>query len=286
MKRSIFTLISILFLSYHPSISQGPISRLSAYIGGGTGYYLGDLQPLAVPTIKTFGLSGQLGVSYQFYRRFGVSLHYQFNHLRGDDALSTDIKRRNRFLSFHSDVHEISLRLTFDLLRSDKFKTIPYLIAGFGYFHFNPLAADGTALQPLGTEGQYVGTNDYPLPYTLWAPSIPVGLGFRWRISCRFSVKAEITYHKTFTDYLDDVSSKEYPDKADILSMPTGSPTTTLAYSDRRVDPANAFLSRGNPSRMDSFLDMNIGLVIHFGKCGSRGGIYEDCKALYKNMAH
>jgi hypothetical protein len=282
MSRIISILTLTFLLSLQSVFGQSALSRMSAYVGGGTGYYLGDLQPLAVPTLKTFGLSAQAGISYQVYRRFGVSLHYQFNHLRGDDALSKDIPRRNRFLSFHSDVHEISLRLTFDLLRSDKFKTIPYLIAGFGYFHFNPLAADGTALQPLGTEGQLFGSNDYPQPYTLWAPSIPFGLGFRYRISCRFSIKAEVVYHKTFTDYLDDVSSKTYPDRADILATPNGA--TVWQYTDRRQDPANAFASRGNPERMDSFVDINLGLVIHFGKCGSKGGIYEDCKALYKNL--
>jgi len=279
------TFLLLIFISMFFTLSvsgQGSISRLSVYAGGGAAYYMGDLQPLAFPTIKGLGLSGQAGLGYQLYRRFGVSLHYQFNHLRGDDALSNDIKRRNRFLSFHSDVHEVSLRLTYDLLRSDKFKSIPYLIAGFGYFHFNPLASDNTALQPLGTEGQYVGSNAYPQPYSLWTPSIPFGLGFRYRISCRFSIKAEVVYHKTFTDYLDDVSSKSYPNKADILASPNGA--TVWQYTDRRQEPENAFFSRGNSDQKDSFLDINLGLIIHFGKCGNKGGIYEDCKALYKNL--
>ncbi|NDC41332.1 MAG: hypothetical protein EBZ77_07260 [Chitinophagia bacterium] len=263
-----FLLLIFIFMFFTLSVSgQGSISRLSVYAGGGAAYYMGDLQPLAFPTIKGLGLSGQAGLGYQLYRRFGVSLHYQFNHLRGDDALSNDIKRRNRFLSFHSDVHEVSLRLTYDLLRSDKFKSIPYLIAGFGYFHFNPLASDNTALQPLGTEGQYVGSNAYPQPYSLWTPSIPFGLGFRYRISCRFSIKAEVVYHKTFTDYLDDVSTT-YVGADKFSSKPKNA--TARALQDRSVELnaseplGRAGKQRGNTSSFDQYLIANVSLSFHF----------------------
>jgi hypothetical protein len=278
MKKICFCLILVSNLMVSKVNSQ---SRFAAYVGGGMCWYYGDLQPSFIPFVKTIGLGGQAGVSYQFYRKFGIALNYQYDLLKGSDGYAAEIPRRNRNLGFYSHNHEISLRLTYDILRTDRFKVVPYIYAGFGYFRFNPRAFDGIALAPLGTEGQNIGRNSYPQPYSNWAPSIPFGLGVKYRISCRFSLKAEITYHKTFTDYIDDVSSA-YPDMA---SLRATSGDLAVKYSDRRTDPANAFRSRGNPKQNDAFMDVTLGLIIHFGRCnGNKGGIYEDCKALYKNL--
>lgn len=267
------------------STSSKAQSRFSAYLGGGMCLYLGDLQSSGFPNLKTLGLSGQAGFTYQFYGHFSASLNYQYAMLKGNDGYSTELARRYRNLGFYSHVHEISLRLNYDILRMDKFKVIPYIFVGIGTFRFNPRAFDGTELQPLGTEGQYIGDNKYPQPYSNWAFSLPLGLGVKYRISCRFSIKGEVTYHKTFTDYIDDVSSS-YPTSANPAAFdaaPNGA--QALYYSDRRIDPSQAFISRGNPKRDDNFADITLGLIIHFGKCSSgKGGIYEDCKALYKNM--
>ena len=61
------------------------------------------------------------------------------------------------------------------------------------------------ALQPLGTEGQYVAGGGYAKPYALWQAVVPVGGGIKYRFHCNWGVKLEAVYHVIFTDYLDDV---------------------------------------------------------------------------------
>jgi len=280
MKNLIFLLLFCLALLTESAKSQSPFS---VYVGGGACWYYGDLQPSSFPNLKTIGLSGQGGLRYQFYRKFAVALNYQYDLLKGADGYSTEIPRKNRNLGFYNHTHEISLRLSYDFLRSDRFKIVPYVFAGFGYFRSKPKAFDGTELQPLGTEGQYIGDNLYPQPYAIWHPSIPLGIGVRYRISCRFSLKLEFTYHKTFNDFIDDASSN-YPSLAALSATPNGA--TAVTYSDRRLAlPPDVYGSRGNSDRVDNFADINIGLIIHFTRCkGRSGGIYEDCKALYKNL--
>jgi hypothetical protein len=55
-------------------------------------------------------------------------------------------------------------------------------------------------LQPLHTEGKANA-------YNLMQISIPFGFGFKYRITNKISVAAEFGISKTFTDYLDDVST-------------------------------------------------------------------------------
>jgi hypothetical protein len=50
---------------------------------------------------------------------------------------------------------------------------------------------------------------EYPekKPYSLTQMNIPVGGGIRLRLGTRYSVSTELLYRKTFTDYIDDVST-------------------------------------------------------------------------------
>jgi hypothetical protein len=62
-------------------------------------------------------------------------------------------------------------------------------------------------LQPLGTEGQ--GTTEYPdrEPYALTQVSLPFGMGIKWNFTQTLSLSLEWGMRKTFTDYIDDVST-------------------------------------------------------------------------------
>lgn len=274
--------ISLLIVS---NVNAQFIKRLTIHAGGGLGWYLGDLQPSVIPFKQTIGLSGQAAVGYQFLGRFGAVLNYQYNLLRGNDGYAQDTARRNRNLGFFSHTHEASLRITYDILRQDKWRSIPYLFVGVGMFMHNPKAFDGTALHPLGTEGQYIGSSDYPKPYKLNNVSVPFGIGYKHRIACNISLKAEFTYHKTFTDYIDDVSSKTYPNEVTLAATPNGQ--QAVRYSDRRLttEQGKVFGSRGNSDAVDNYLDFTFGVIFHFGKCRKgRGGVLENCKQLYKNV--
>jgi hypothetical protein len=92
----------------------------------------------------------------------------------------------------------------------------PYGLIGLGFFHFNPQGTYRDAntgvtswvdLRPLHTEGE--GFAEYPgrKEYALTQINIPMGVGLKYYISENVNVSFEIVYRKTFTDYIDDVST-------------------------------------------------------------------------------
>ena len=169
------------------TFSQG---RFSIYAGIGGMYYLGDLKENALPDFRTVKLAINAGVQYNISPHFVAQINYLHGSLEGDDAYNSEQGKRNRNLRFKTKIDEISLRFNFNILRERQKRIVPYLIAGFGVFHFNP-TADGVALQPLGTEGQFIPGGGYPSPYSLWQMDVPLGIGIRYRFGCHFGTKLE-----------------------------------------------------------------------------------------------
>ncbi len=134
------------------------------------------------------------------------------------------IEHQKRNLHFRSKITEVSLigewnLMGFNMRRKNRDDFTPYIFAGIGVFRFNPQAEfDGEwhDLQPLSTEGQ--GLPDYfdRDPYSLTQFTIPMGVGIKYQISNRVTVAFEIAHRKTFTDYLDDVSTT-HVDKEELL---------------------------------------------------------------------
>jgi hypothetical protein len=59
----------------------------------------------------------------------------------------------------------------------------------------------------LGTEGQETTKFNDKRRYSLTQLSVPVGLGAKWQLDDYWAFGFEFGVRKTFTDYLDDVSS-------------------------------------------------------------------------------
>ena len=225
-------------------------------------FYSGDLQEHLWPHPFTMSWTANAGLHWQINRRWGLQLNYTVGEIIGNDQFSKANNRINRDLRFKSLIHEIGLRGTYDILRNDKWKFLPYITAGVSAVNFEP-KRDGVALRPLATEG---------VNYSNWHVSFPTGLGLKYQINCRWALKGEILYHWTLTDYLDDVSG-EYPEVG----------------VDFYTDPSNTHLAgtmRGNPKRKDGFFDVNAGVIFFFTGCGSakKGGLIEDCDELYKDV--
>lgn len=242
-------------------------------MGVGGMYYQGDLKETAIPDFRTVKLCYGGGIHYQPGDFIGFDLNYLRGKLEGDDKYALSASKRNRNLRFLTKIDDISLRVTVNFLSEYPNSFVPYAIAGVGVFHFNPMR-DGVALQPVGTEGQ--GIPGYPAPYSLWQVNFPLGLGVKYMFGCRFGVKLEAVYHKLLTDYLDDVSDK-YPDPS-VLSA-------QAAYlSDPNIVPDNR-VNRGNPAFKDSWIDLNLSLIIYLGRCGlDNDRMLEDCEDLYKDL--
>jgi len=156
----------------------------------------------------------------------GFRLAAQYTFVTGKDYIinTTGIHeswRKQRNLDFRSDMWEayaaVELFPTMMFRKYDDYepRLKPYGFVGIGLFHFNPEGSikypDGSRswheLHPLRTEGQ--GMTQYPdkKPYNLTQINIPMGFGIKYQLSERVNIGTELLYRKTFTDYIDDVST-------------------------------------------------------------------------------
>ena len=166
-----------------------------------------------------------MGVFFRqtFNKKLAARVNLYYAQVFGDDALTNVTMdnpsapgwaRKYRNLSFKSHILEASFVVEYNLFRYTPGSTFerftPYILAGFGGFHFDPKAnfdGEWVRLQPLGTEGQ--GLPQYPAKekYSNFALCFPFGMGFKYNVSKNYSFGFEIAHRMTTTDYIDDVST-------------------------------------------------------------------------------
>ncbi len=199
----------------------------------GASNYKGELSP---HLFNTDFLHFAAGGFYRHNWNRHWSYHFELNYGRisGDDALATTGFERNRNLSFYTDILELSPLIEFNFFPyetgNSEFPFTPYLFTGLSVFHFNPKAElNGVAvdLQPLGTEGQ--GLNGTSL-YNRITFALPFGGGIKINLG-NFGLGVEVGARRTYTDYLDDVSTT-YPDP---LKLMAARGPVAVALSDRSI---------------------------------------------------
>lgn len=229
---------------------------------GGASYYLGDLNP-GMHFQNTQIAYGVLA-RYNIDTRWAVRLSGYRGKVRGTAAQSNFLPDRG--LAFTSNITDISAVAEFNFLDyfigSRRSYISPYIFAGFSVFFFKPTSG-GVALQPLGTEGQNIGYEGRK-PYSLVGFSVPFGLGVKISLARRLGLTVFWEMHKTFTDYLDDVSKTYY------LSGPAINPDDPEQYlSDPAMDHQPG-MQRGNSRNWDWYSFSGITLTYRFSLVGSR----------------
>lgn len=218
--------------------------RKELIVGVGASGFLGDLggrntigtrlSPVDYEFSKTRA-AAQVGFRYKFTKNINLNSGFNFLSVSGDDKLTSETYRQNRNLNFKSNIYELSTRLEFgissfkrsgvyslkkSLGRTAKRYTTELIgFVGVGVFYFNPKGMDASGkyvkLYNLHTEGQ--GLPGGPKQYKRVSVSIPIGLAVHVIVDKYWSVGAELSYRKTFTDYIDDVGGNYY-DKAALES--------------------------------------------------------------------
>ena len=216
-----------------------------------------------------------------------LRLEYAFGKITASDNVlsSVDVKdiarmRYNRNTEFRSNISEFSLTteihplfifINYEERESDPPRYSPYLLAGVGYFSFNPQArlknGNWVDLQPLSTEGQGFSKYTDVKPYKLQQINFPVGLGIKYELSRMFNVRGEFMYRVTTTDYLDDVSTV-YSDPTWYSDYFTGSKlANALEMRDRQITyitgPGG---KRGSPKQKDAYFSFNLKLSLSLGR--------------------
>lgn len=191
---------------------------------GGVSNYTGDLSPAKNwyslgPSHAAFGGFVRYNPHRLVSARFGVN----YSTVSASDENAQDGLRQARNLSFKSSILEFALIGEFNILGYQPYNLAevftPYLFGGVAAFVFNPQAElEGTLydLQPLGTEGQGLAAYPERQFYSLTEFAIPMGIGLKYAINDHWNIGLEVGTRKTFTDYLDDVSTT-YVNDGDIL---------------------------------------------------------------------
>jgi len=221
------------------------------------------------------------GMRISLFQFLTAKGNFFWGNVRGNDKLTLEPARNLRNLNFKSNLFELSGQFEYNFMKSKKGHVYQikgvrgmrhrekniYLFVGGGLVHFNPKGLYNGKwydLQPLGTEGQ--GILDGKKKYKRTTGIFALGGGTRFAINRYWGFGFELGLRKSFSDYLDDVSTV-YPKQ----SIYNGNPVATNLSNP--MDPANPLmckpcddLQRGDPTNKDAymFVSFTIGYkVIH-----------------------
>jgi hypothetical protein len=232
---------------------------LGGSVGVGRDYSIKDLDAQAT------GFAGWIGYRQRFHPYFATTSSLCVFQLKGNDKWSEEPTRNMRSLNFQSLCFEVQQRLEFIFAANEKFGSVfnlpgnyskksrsqqYYIFGGLGMLYYNPKSEyiDGrlVALRPLKTEGQ----SQMYSPFTL---TIPAGIGFRMGVSRMWRVGLELAYVKTFSDYVDDVST--------LYANPNALPSQEAVYFSNPVagNPMfNPGEKRGDSNQKDAYYHVNL----------------------------
>ena len=270
MVRNFFILVAFLSIGITLSAQFVTRSEFGVMLGGSN--YVGDINNASNVADQSF--RNQFETSLDFYNvNFMAGLVYRYNLsprwvLRGNILFAklhgADSHFDNsRNLSFNTWCNEASFKVEFNFFDyqtgSFRHRVSPYIFAGLALFYMNPkaeirnpytLEIEEVFLRDLSTEGQ--GMAGYDTPYSRFQIAIPFGLGIKFSVSKHICIGLEYGFRKTFTDYIDDISTT-YVDRNELM---TWAGAMTVAAADRTNEiepnvyhPANSM--RGNPNTKD-----------------------------------
>lgn len=236
MLKKVIVSCAALFVFAQVALGQGPRrqSTLDFGIMAGGSNYIGDLVNTPFEMRGTHFNAGLI-TRWNPVQRLSFRLSANYGNISGDDRwYSSDEDRTARNIHFKSSLWDFTGALEVNLRTFDFRQTtgiIPYVMTGVSVFKFNPRAQffydpaswaatgglqnyadlvdrdeDWVELQPLGTEGQETTENNELKRYALTQIAVPVGFGFKWRMSEHWELGLEYALRLTFTDYLDDVA--------------------------------------------------------------------------------
>jgi len=312
MKKSLHSLVQkcVLMLSLLFAFHFSSFSQLSAgnYFEGGIVIapmgFLGDLgghQGKGTTFLKDYNLnetkvSFGLAVTAHPAEWLGIRAAINFGKISGSDDNITakggdEDTRKNRNLDFRSNIIE-------GYIAAEVYPTVflendptdvqgrlrPYGVLGVGAFHFNPQGTytnpsgitSWINLRPLHTEGQ--GYAEYPerKEYSLTQINIPMGVGIKYYFSNNLNIAFEIIHRKTFTDYIDDVSTT-FVDPS-VFSAHMSPAQAAIATQMANKSPLNGTPNsgynpgdkRGNPNQNDAYFTAGFKIGIRIGTSGEQ----------------
>lgn len=259
----------IILFTVSASLSAQYSMDFGVSLGGSN--YVGDVGgsgPEAKPWLLDMNLSKTnigFGGFYRinFTRNIAAKLSVNYARIGGADSLSGIATQIARNLSFRTDIIEASLVAEYyfftmnNLSRSSRSRIDfgSYIFAGGGVALFYPYAQYDNKwyyLRPLQTEG-------VDNAYDVMTVAVPLGAGATFTFDKKIKLGIEFGYRFTFTDYLDDISTRyafeeDLPFQESILLANR----SDEAYARGEADlPGRGFFvsgsRRGNPEANDGY---------------------------------
>jgi len=230
--------------------------------GMGATNFLGDLggaDQIGTNGLKDLEISATrfavtAGYRYQLAKDWYVKSSLYYLQVTGNDNLTKEPARAMRKLNFKSQIVEFSSQLEYKIIKQKYghlyrlrgvrgkswFRFEVYLFGGVGAIWYDPKGQRNGSwqrLKPLHTEGQ--GLVGAPKQYSGFSLVIPYGIGISRNLGggagygrfSTWSISFELSMRKTFTDYIDDVSTvyhdnaaiqANYGDDAAFFADPSG----------------------------------------------------------------
>jgi len=239
----------------------------------GVSYYMGDINPMLPFAQSQLQYGGLVRFNYD------TRWTFRFDYSRATVTASDEkIKwRPERGLNFTSIINDFSLTAEFNFLEyytgNPKKNVSPYIFGGISVFQYTAFANVGDELIDLSnyaTEALDPNAKWYEKMFGKTSSigvSIPFGVGVKFSLSRHMAATVEWRMQKTFTDYLDDVSTV-YPEQHAVYTFEDGS-TYDL------TDPSNinfiAGQQRGNSAFNDWFGMARVSLTWKFNLPDGRG---------------
>ena len=226
-------------------------------LSGGFMYYIGDLNPTGHLQPDMMNLSYGVFHKGNFNGRWGIKTQIAIGSVNASDNLSDDPIQQIRNLDFQSDIYELTSVVEFNFLEFSNFNSSevfsPCIYGGLGAFLMNPQTNYQNNLYDL----RFYNTEGQAEPYNRFQLAFPFGIGLKVKPLERLTFFVDWGMRRTFTDYLDDVSTY-YPDPNNISSI-------TAALSNKATNSQNAInnnweTQRGNSKTNDWYSYLSFGL--------------------------
>ena len=257
-----------------------------------------------IPLIQPIPYKSKLEIAFQFERTsyngtisnpswynyynlgLGLDINYSINSgltgifsVLNTSISSTDNNSNNpNNFAFTTKILGLGLKLQKDFFNNRyykvQFKNIqPSIFIGFEMISFTPQASDPfkRISEQINLADLRIGDSLFP-KYSTSTFAIPFGVKAKWSLNNKVSISANITFHYTFSDYLDDISNERFPTDEKLMTYlkQQGKSQSYIDAAIKIVNPLGLRVIENNqPYRAsnvvgsDSFLSVGIGIHFH-----------------------
>ena len=198
-------------------------------------------------------------LKYYLYSKLSASITISSFKLSNSDLNSENTDKIRRGMSFATNGLSISPGINYEFVHFNLFSSLklrPSVGVGLDLLNFKPTGIykdEVYDLNSLGTGGQL--TDPEKTPYSLMAFGYFLNFNLKYQWSDRNSVGVYFSFHKSLSDYLDDVGPDTFPKSADLienvsveaayLSNPTGYKYTPGTYRNSPRNGGDKYLDFG-----------------------------------------